>query len=269
MPVVSKQTLQVVHDHGDEIVAICASKTPRDDESSYMPVFTVGHGYAEVLASALGVPLYTTSHQQGHIAAGLIDDQEMNGDRVAIHISGGTTEMLFEHDQNLSLIGGTLDLHAGQLVDRIGVAMGLSFPAGPALEQLAMKATEPARALLGVSFEQKDCYCHLSGAETKALKMLSDQTLSKETIALEVFDFLSRTLCRMILAGCKQTACKQVLIVGGVASSTLLRSLLMERFKKATKNPPYIHFGLPQYSADNAVGIATIGMKRYQVEDSM
>lgn len=64
---------------GVQVVAVCASARPRDGEDSYMPVFTVGLGHASVLASTLGVPLYETSHQQGHIAAGLIGNAAPEG----------------------------------------------------------------------------------------------------------------------------------------------------------------------------------------------
>ena len=105
---------------GVQVVAVCASARPRDGEDSYMPVFTVGLGHASVLASTLGVPLYETSHQQGHIAAGLIGNAAPKGPFVALHLSGGTTELLDCREGRLELLGGSEDLHAGQLVDRVG-----------------------------------------------------------------------------------------------------------------------------------------------------
>ena len=77
-----------------EIVAIAASFTPRDVEGSYMPVFTVGSGMAQVLAGALHVPLYRTDHQSGHVAAARIDSGLPKGPHLALHLSGGTTEVL-------------------------------------------------------------------------------------------------------------------------------------------------------------------------------
>ena len=105
---------------GVQVVAVCASARPRDGEDSYMPVFTVGLGHASVLASTLGAPLYETSHQQGHIAAGLIGNAAPEGPFVALHLSGGTTELLDCREGRLELLGGSEDLHAGQLVDRVG-----------------------------------------------------------------------------------------------------------------------------------------------------
>ena len=69
-----------------EVVAIAASFTPRDVEDSYMPVFTVGSGTAQVLANALHVPLYHTDHQNGHVAAAKIDSGMPNVCMLEMHI---------------------------------------------------------------------------------------------------------------------------------------------------------------------------------------
>ena len=119
---------------GVQVVAVCASARPRDGEDSYMPVFTVGLGHASVLASTLGVPLYETSHQQGHIAAGLIGNAVPEGPFVALHLSGGTTELLDCRGGSLTLLGGSEDLHAGQLVDRYSERKAAGTPVDAAAD---------------------------------------------------------------------------------------------------------------------------------------
>lgn len=247
---------------GNEIVAVCASAKPRDGEESYMPVFTVGLGYARVLADALGVPLYQTSHQQGHIAAGLIGSMPPKGAYIALHLSGGTTELLYCDNGRLALLGGSADLHAGQLVDRVGVALQLSFPAGPQLEALAAECEEPVTAVLPVSIERDGMTCHLSGVETKTQQLIREGSYSRERIAAEVYDVLARNVARMLSGAAKKTGAREALIVGGVASSTRLRRLVGERLKKQ-RIPLKLLFGQPQYSADNAAGVAMIGMQKY------
>ena len=242
------------------VVAVCASARPRDGEDSYMPVFTVGRGHASVLADALGVPLYETSHQRGHIAAGLIGNDAPDEPFVALHLSGGTTELLRCGPEGVALIGGCEDLHAGQMVDRVGVAMGLHFPAGPALEKLALACSQPTQGLLPASVSGLSC--HLSGVETKAQRMIREGTLSRERIAAEVFDVLARTVARLLDGACRQTGARQALAVGGVASSLLLRRQVGERLQKL-RSPVRVLYGQPQYSADNAAGVAHIGMQNY------
>ena len=261
MPQVMDKLAESLNQSGGKIAAVCASASPRDENDSYMPVFAVGLGHAKVVAGALGVPLFETTHQQGHIVAGQIGNPRMDERFVALHLSGGTTELLDCQGDRLSIIGGSADLHAGQLVDRVGVAMGLPFPAGPALEALAMGYGGQAQALLPVSMEQGDLLCHLSGVETRAQQLLRTGELCNGQIAAEVFDVLARTVARLLAAGCRKTGARQALVVGGVASSALLRSWLNSRLQKQRAHIRVI-FGQPEFSADNAAGVAVIGMRR-------
>ena len=246
---------------GDEIVAVCASARPRDEEESYMPVFQVGDAQARGLAAMLGVPYFSSTHQRGHVAAAMVDSGITPGDLLAVHLSGGTTELLSLRGEALTLLGGTLDLHAGQVVDRVGVALGLPFPAGPHLEELALRGHAEAR--LPVSMEGGGLRCHLSGAESQAQRWIASGALSAEDTAMEIYDLLARTVARMILAGAAKTGIRQVLIAGGVASSALFRRLVTERIRKSDRGLR-VCFGRPEYSGDNAVGAALIGARKYR-----
>lgn len=247
----------------EKILAVAASSAPTSAEESYMPVFTVGLGHAQVLANILGVPCVKVSHQEGHIAAGQIGRKAMDSRFVALHVSGGTTELLLSQDGKLTRLGGSLDLNAGQLMDRVGVAMGCPFPAGAALERKALACRERAAGLLPASMEGDDLFCHLSGAETKCQGLLKEGALSHERIALEAFDFLARTVARLLMAGCRAADVTLALLVGGVASSTLLRGLVAERLQKAGSKLLAI-CGEPGYSTDNAAGVALLGLRRYE-----
>lgn len=246
---------------GHQIVAVCASRQPRDEEESYMPVFQVGDAQARGLAAMLGVPCFASTHQRGHVAAAMVDSGVEEGDLLAVHLSGGTTELLSLRGDDLMLLGGTLDLHAGQFVDRVGVALGLPFPAGPHLEKLAVAGRSEAK--LPANMADQDLHCHFSGAETQVQRWIKQGAMPKEDIAREVYDLLARTVSRMILAGGRDTGIRQVLIAGGVASSQLFRQLVTERIRKKDKGFR-VCFGRPEYSGDNAVGAALIGAKKYR-----
>lgn len=87
-----------------------------------MPVFRAGEGQARAAAALLRVPFYPVSHQEGHVRAAMVDAGIDGGKPfLALHLSGGTTEILLCENGRLTLLGGSLDLHAGQLVDRTGV----------------------------------------------------------------------------------------------------------------------------------------------------
>ena len=237
--------------------AICSSVKPRDREDSYMPVFEVGDAVGRGLSATMDLPFFQTDHQHGHLRAARFGTcMEEESCYLALHLSGGTTDLLWACNGSIKQIGGSMDLHVGQLVDRIGVAFGLPFPAGPALEEVAKKGK--SRGLLGTSMEKGDLFCHFSGAETKGLDLIRKESLSREDLAMEVYDLISRTTIRMLNAGKKTTDCSRCLICGGVASSSLFRKLLAEKIKK-TRSELKVVFGEPAYSGDNAVGVALIG----------
>ena len=88
-------------------------------------------------------------------------------------------------------------------------------------------------------------------------------TMPRENIAMEVYDLLARTVARLVLQAGKAENIHQVLIAGGVASSRLFRQLVTERIHK--KDIKFrVCFGKPEYSGDNAVGVALIGAEAYR-----
>ncbi|MBE5790773.1 MAG: O-sialoglycoprotein endopeptidase [Clostridiales bacterium] len=238
-----------------EIAAVCASSRPRDVDDSYMPVFLAGVSLGKSVASILGVPFFETCHQKGHVRAAMVDSGIEKGEFIAMHLSGGTTETLFvDENLNISLLGGSDDLHAGQFVDRVGVKMGLSFPAGPHLEEMAVKGT--SRSLFKLS--HKDGHCSFSGAEAEAMRLIEKGGMSNEDIAAEVYNYLARAITWLLMDAFEKTNAKQALLAGGVASSRLLRKLVRERCRKKGVNQK-ICWAKPELSGDNACGVALIG----------
>jgi N6-L-threonylcarbamoyladenine synthase len=242
------------------ICAVCASASPRPAEGSYMPVFLAGASFARSLCAALGAEFIATTHQQGHVRAALYGSA-LRENLIAIHLSGGTTELL-RVGQSICIerLGGTSDISAGQLVDRIGVAMGLGFPAGPELEALA--ASGSAQSRLPVSVKGLDC--SFSGAESALLRLLAEG-LSHGDAAAEVYSLIARTLSRLIAEASRRTGLYDVLIAGGVASSALLRALLPGRLSRLGA-AVRVHWAKPELSGDNAAGVALIGCDRRKEE---
>lgn len=242
------------------IIAVCASTRPRENNESYMPVFKAGRTVAESVASMLRVPFFETDHQHGHFAAATYESQIRVGEAyIALHLSGGTTDLVLLDGEQLKNIGGSLDLHAGQLVDRTGVALGLGFPSGPALELLARKGN--AKAIIPVSMSDGGLNCHLSGAESMVQRLIAEGNTDQCDLAAEIYDFLARTVARMALAGCEKTKGHQVLLAGGVSSSALFRELVVKRIRAKNKGIT-VCFGHPEFSGDNAAGVALIGVSK-------
>ena len=248
--------LPLMKDLPEPVSCICASASPRDGEDSYMPVFQVGVSHGKALAAALRVPFFTTTHQRGHIAAAKYGSGLHAETFIALHLSGGTTDMLLMNGEDIQPIGSSVDLHAGQLVDRVGVALGLPFPCGPYLEELAMKGK--SKHLVPVSMDGTNC--HLSGAEALLMRMIAGGE-TKENVAAEVYSVLCRTVFRLLAAAAEKTGVKDLLAAGGVASSQLLRSLLLQRIEKRRAGLN-LYFGRPEFSGDNAAGAALIGLEK-------
>ncbi len=227
---------------------ICVSATPRREEGSYMPVFLAGLSFAEAISHSLGIPLVKTSHQEGHIAAAVMDTGfDDSSSFLAVHISGGTSEIvLCEKDDagyKTKIVGGTLDLPAGQLVDRTGVLAGESFPCGRAMQDKA-KETE-----IGLPVTVRGCGFHLSGAETKAAKLLTEAPA--EEIYYAVFMCIAKSLEGALKNAIKEYKTEKILIAGGVSANEYIRKYLGEKLD--------VCFCNPLYSTDNAVGAAYIG----------
>ncbi len=243
----------------NSVKAIGASAWPRRVEGSYMPVFTAGFSQAKVLSRFTGIPLYPFSHQEGHILAGIKGNEgllDKNG-FLAVHFSGGTSELLrirrsSEGLLDISTVLAGLDLHAGQLVDRIGVAMGMDFPCGPELEELARQADGDSIPLMPSSVSDQGF--SFSGAETRALKLISEGATYPD-IALSSLRCIANTLEKSILLVNNKLGLKDVLFVGGVMANSVIK----ERLRTRLEHPAVglkLYFASPGLSSDNAVGVA-------------
>lgn len=236
-----------------EIRGIGVSSRPRRVEGSYMPCFTVGLTQAKDLGAVLDLPVTEFSHQEGHIAAALYSAGRLDlvgTGFCAFHVSGGTTESLFvlpgtECLLEARLEGTSTDLKAGQAIDRTGVMLGLPFPAGPALEQLALKSDRtfrirPSAVGLDVS---------LSGVENKCQKMLADGE-APEDIALFCLRSVEAALQSMADALLERHPGTHLVFSGGVMSNGILRRDFEARYDCS--------FAAPEFSADNAAGAAVL-----------
>ena len=255
---------ELMENFDGKIAAVGVSAKPRDVEGSYMPCFTVGYGTASALADVLQVPLYSFSHQCGHIAAAIFSSGNISLLKqrfLAFHVSGGTTEaLLVEPDNNdiftVTRAAGTLDLNAGQLIDRVGVMLGLDFPCGRALEALAAKCTDKIR----VKPTLKGFDCCLSGIENKCAKAYSDG-LSKEAVATMCLRYVEATISEMCRRLLRQYGDIPVLFAGGVMSDKLIQGALGVLFDAS--------FAQPAFSADNAAGTAYLTYLRHTIHRGM
>ena len=249
----------VFDEYREEITAIGVSTRPRDIDGSYMPCFLVGEMAANCLGAALKVPVLPFAHQQGHVAAALYSAGRLDlflERFIAFHLSGGTTEALLvepsaERIIRCTKIGGSMDLKAGQAVDRIGVMLGLPFPAGKYLEELALKSDRKFK----IKPVMKGTECCLSGVENKCRKMLENGE-KPEDIALFCLKSVEAALCGMTDATLSEYGKLPLVYAGGVMSNCIIRNTIENKYGGI--------FAKPEFSSDNAAGIAVLAAEAYK-----
>ena len=272
---------------GYELAAIGVSGYPRPLENSYMPAFLAGLSVARSLAVVTGARLEIISHQENHLEAGLWSAGGPAVDRfLLLHASGGTTDVLLAELQpmgryRITEVGGSMDLHAGQFVDRIGVALGLQFPTGPALEALAEKALARTAEVSASVSEQsvasvseagagaapmvelpvsvRKLQVSLSGPCTAALRKL-EAGAEPAALALGVEHALAETFARVLRNGAQEYRVRDVLLVGGVGSNNYIRQHVERKLAKL-RYPVRLWVPEGRFSCDNATGCAAFARR--------
>ena len=277
---------------GGRLAAVAVSTRPRPQEGSYMPVFKAGIAAARSIGAAAGIPVYEFSHQEGHIEAALCGRaggaetgaQARSGAArepfIAYHLSGGTCEILKVTPidtgicgYNIEIIGGSRDISFGQVIDRVGVQLGMAFPAGEEMDKLALSASQETKVLkkIGIS----DLYINLSGIDTQcrreAEKLGAGSPYTRteaytDEQAMLIRELFTRT-AEALAALTENAACEyginKFLFAGGVASSEYIKNYVKNALGGYGDGSLEIIFADPHLARDNAVGTALLGVKAY------
>jgi len=232
------------------IAGIGVSVSPTTKEGSYMPCFMVGISQANILGNLLDVPVYSFSHQQNHVVAALYgaDAMHLLKERfLAFHVSGGTTDAMIvemcDRVPQITLIASSLDLKAGQAVDRVGGMLGLPFPAGRHMDKLACESSR----VFKIKPTLKGLDPCLSGVENKCRQMLEAGEAPCD-IAAYCIAYIEATLTEMTTRIFEKHGKMPVLYAGGVMSNSIISKHLSEKFGG--------FFAPADYSSDNASGNA-------------
>lgn len=243
------------------IRAVAFSDKPRPVEGSYMPVFKAGISMGESIAAALNVPSYRFSHQEGHIEAIKAGTPSESLDEfLCYHLSGGTCELLKVTPDKIEIIGGSKDISFGQVIDRVGVKLGMQFPAGERMDAAALDADSSTGLLKKIA--RDGLWFNLSGIETQCSRQaekFTEEGKNPAPLIREVMDRLAKLLVEVTETACTETSIHNVIFTGGVASSRYISGILKSHFEGSTIS---IEFGKQTLSQDNAVGIALLGGKK-------
>ncbi len=235
------------------LTSVGVSVSPRDEEGSYMPCFLAGLNAAKAVSSTSSIPLNTFSHQSGHIAAALYSSDSLDlteKEFIAFHLSGGTTEALLVKPHkdkvfDIELVAKTLDLKAGQAIDRVGVMMGLQFPCGKELDKLACESKNTFK----IKPTMKGTDCCLSGIENICRKMIKEGQ-PREDVAKYCITYIERALEEMTKCLLERYGNLALVYAGGVMSNSIISRNFKEKFGG--------RFASPEFSSDNAAGISIL-----------
>ena len=204
---------------------------------------------ARTLASSLGVPLVPVNHAVGHIELGCL----LTGakDPVVLLVSGGHTMILAYSGRRWRVLGESLDLTLGQLLDQFGRHRGLSSPCGMAIEEAAARSSDYLR----LPYTVKGNDVSFSGLLT-ASKLLLDGGRSFDDVSYSIQETAFAMVTEVTERALAFTGKKEVMIVGGVAANKRLTRMMSDM---ARRHSAAVTMTPLEYSGDCGAQIAWTG----------
>lgn len=255
-----------------------AKLTPKDISAI---AFTIGPGligsllvgvsFAKGFAIANNIPLIEVNHLMGHIFTAFVKEKYTDYipefPFLSMTISGGHTQIaLVNSFDNISILGKTIDDAAGEAFDKCAKVMNLGYPGGPIIDEISKNADSNAFVFAKPKIKGLDF--SFSGLKTSFLYLIRDNMLqnpnfieqNKANLAASLQKTIVEVLLEKILLAIKQTKVKTVVIGGGVAANSLLRSVFETEITNAG-----VKLFLPKkkFTTDNAAMIATVAYFKY------
>ncbi len=206
-----------------------------------MGALVVGLASAKALAASLNKPLFGLNHLVGHVAVDLLDHGPLPQPCAALLVSGGHTSLLLVNDitGDISELGSTIDDAAGEAYDKVARLLGLAYPGGPVIDKAAADGNPRAIAFPRGLTAQKDLVKHrfdysFSGLKTSVSRWVETRRRDGEDVPInDVAASFQEAVCDVLTAkavdACEHLGVSDLLIGGGVAANSRLRSLLEER----------------------------------------
>lgn len=225
----------------------------------------VGAQFAKGIALARNIPLIAVHHLEGHVLAGYFLPDFPKAPFISLIASGGHSALyLCDEHFSIELLGETLDDAAGEAFDKIGRALGLGYPAGAKIEKYAEHG-DPKRFNFTIAMQREAHFnFSFSGLKTKALRYLAELShddTSKADLCASVQEAIASALSERAMRACKSRGIYSLVLGGGVAANTRLRTLLEQECKN---NDIALFLPPKRHCTDNAVMIAKVALLRLQ-----
>jgi glycoprotease/Kae1 family metallohydrolase len=216
-------------------------------------VLHIGLEKAKEIAKDLNAPLIGVNHCISHLTSGsLFTDCN---DPVYVYVSGANTQIIALEGGKYRIFGETLDVGMGNALDKFGRDIGLGFPAGPIIEELAKQGE-----YIDLPYSVKGMDLSFSGIVTKAVNLFKKGS-SKEDLCFSLQENIFAMLCEVTERAMAHCNKKEALLIGGVAANKRLVEMLGIMCKE--RNAEFYAVPL-KYSGDNAAMIAWQGILEYQ-----
>jgi N6-L-threonylcarbamoyladenine synthase len=254
-----------------EVMAQCQTKPEQIDGIAYtagpglIGALLVGASIGRSLAYAWGVPAIGVHHMEGHLLAPMLEDPAPAFPFIALLVSGGHTQLIrVEGVGRYEILGESLDDAAGEAFDKTAKLLGLPYPGGPALAQLAeqgnpgrFKFPRPMTDRPGLDFS----FSGLKTAALNALRNSSDDAQTRADIARCFQDAVVETLAIKCRRALEQTGISRLVVAGGVGANRQLRATLREN---AAQTGGQVFYPRPEFCTDNGAMIAYAGFRRLE-----
>lgn len=229
----------------------------------------VGSCFASALGAALKKKVVEVDHIKAHLYASFLkskDDKNFkrpNWPAVGLVVSGGHSSLYYIKDiKSFKLLGSTLDDAAGEAFDKVAKILGLGYPGGPIIDKLA-KTGKPTRLRFS-SYNENDFNFSFSGIKTAVLyhhrDHRSDEGYKVEDVVYAFQESVVGILVKKSIMACQKMKTQTLLLGGGVAANSRLRSLLTE---ECEKNKILVYFPPISLCLDNAAMIAGLGFHNH------
>ena len=226
----------------------------------------VGAAFAEGLATALGIPTVPVHHLEGHLLSPLLSRTPPRFPFIALLVSGGHSQLMHVTGVGrYELLGETLDDAAGEAFDKTAKLLGLPYPGGPALAELAERGQPDKIKLPRPMLHSGDLDFSFSGLKTAVLTKVREigdlDEQQRADIARGFQDAIVEVLVKKSMRAVKNSGMKQLVVAGGVGANRELRRQLDAQAAKARISVFYPEL---EFCTDNGAMIALAGALRFQ-----